>query len=109
MIGIGNIVSGFFIDGICVVPLALAIDVIFYYSCIRMQNITYFVSIIEMNFTQILIIHDCTCKLIHKKCQWKSYHNVIRKYFTALSTIFSTTFSISLDYMLELVVQLDTS
>ena len=68
VIGIGNIVSGFFIDGICVVPLALAIDVIFYYSCIRMQNITYFVSLIEMNFTQILIIQDCTCKLIHKKC-----------------------------------------
>ena len=39
---------------------------------------------------------DSICKIIHKKCHWKSYHNVIKCHMTLdtiLSVVFESCFS----------------
>ena len=59
---------------------------IFHHINVRKHNIAGFVSIIDMDFIQFSIIRDSTCKLIHKKCHSKSYHNDI-KYSLTLTTI----------------------
>jgi hypothetical protein len=41
---------------------------IFHYRKVRMQNIPNFDSKIDMDFIQVLIIHDGTCKPILQKC-----------------------------------------
>ena len=62
--------------------------IIFHYKIVRMESISNFVPTIGMNFIQILIMPDNICRLIHKKCYPKSYHNDI-KYHMTLNTIFS--------------------
>ena len=49
---------------------------------------TNFVSIIDIWMNYKVSWDDNTCKLFHKKCQYKSYHNDI-KYHMTLNTIFS--------------------
>ena len=39
---------------------------------------------IGMDFIQISIIHDNTCKLTYKKCHQKSYHSDIKCHMTLL-------------------------
>ena len=41
----------------------------FHYIDARMHNIPGFISRIGMGFIQSSIIHDNTCKLIHKECE----------------------------------------
>ena len=59
----------------------------FHYIIIRVQNISNFMTIIGMVFNQMLILHDNTCKRIHKKCHQNTYHNDIKLYHTTLNTI----------------------
>ena len=59
-----------------------------HYKIVRMQNVPNFVLAIDMEFTQISIIHDNTRKLIHKKCHQISYRSDIECRMT-LITIFN--------------------
>ena len=62
---------------------------IFHYRVARMQNIPNFVSIIGINFIQVLIVHDNACKLIHKK----SYHGDINYHMTLNKTFIAPSLS----------------
>ena len=61
----------------------------FHYIIIKVQKILKFMTIFGMVFNQMSILHDNTCKRIHKKCHQNTYHNDIELYHTTLNKIHS--------------------